>query len=578
MRTAGEQRFITLGFALMLLAGAALKVYSSQLMTWEVDYVPLIARGQAWLQGGPFPAVGTLSSVAAFNMPFLVWMQIPALLISNNVKLVLLGTQLSVNLLTTCIIFRLGGEMFDRRAGLLAAALFTFSEVGIASAYTAWAQMQLPGFFALVALLLYRWKREYWAWAGALTLILATAAFMTHFSAVLLYAVIALMIIVLRLPVNRRAVQVGLLVSAVMLAPYLAYEARVNFVDLKAFFSRRNTISAEVLAEYDHLKPAPRIQQTAAPASVDEGSTEETETRLERGIAWLIETPLQVIAGLRQVFNTDLGNLRGHQPLLHALFSLLRFLLEACFWLGIVHALYRCLQAPQSQRAASTANQRSLINSLRLRQNSLLGSPAGRNLFLLLFALLFIVGLVLARAEPDGQQSYYYALIGLQFLICAYGIHTLAARRKLQALAAALVLLYAALGACDTVIRVANHDRARHSGQNLSLYSNMDDAAGWLASDWSGGSAITVSYDLLPELSQHWWVLPWSTVDESYRLGMAFDFLLASYYDLENSNRSPLGLAEDPDYVFTSPPGLQRYDLERFQVRRFGAIHLLKPG
>ncbi|MDE2748992.1 MAG: glycosyltransferase family 39 protein [Chloroflexota bacterium] len=578
MRSAGGQRFMTLGFALMLLAGAALKVYSSQLMTWEVDYVPLIARGQAWLHGGDFPVVGTLSSVAAFNMPFLVWMQIPALLITNNVKLALLGTQLSVNLLTTCVIFRLGGELFDRRAGLLAAALFTFSEVGIASAYTAWAQMQLPGFFALIAYLLYRWKRDNRSWAAALTLILATAAFMTHFSAVLLYAVIVLMIIALRFPVNWRAVLVGLLVSGIMLAPYLAYEARVDFVDLKAFFTRRNTISAEVLAEYDHLKPAPRIQKNTTPASDDEDSAEPTETRLERGLAWLLEIPLQVIAGLRLAFNTDLGNLRGHQPLLHALFSLLRFLLEACFWLGIVHALYRFLQAPQSQRAAPAGHQRPLFTALRLRQNLLLASPAGRNLFLLLFTLLFIVGLVLARADPGGQQSYYYALIGLQFLSCAYGIYTLAVRRKLQALAAALVLVYAALGACDTVIRVANHDRARHSGQNLSLYSNMNDAAGWVASDWAGGKAITVSYDLLPEMSQHWWVLPWSTVDESYRLGMAFDFLLASYYDLENSNRSPLGLAEEPDYVFTSPRGLRRYDLEHFQVRRFGAIHLLKPG
>jgi len=569
---------MTLGFALMLLAGVALKVYSSQLMTWEVDYVPLIARGQAWLHGGDFPVVGTLSSVAAFNMPFLVWMQIPALLITNNVKLALLGTQLSVNLLTTCIIFRLGGELFDRRAGLLAAALFTFSEVGIASAYTAWAQMQLPGFFALIAYLLYRWKRDNRSWAAALTLILTTAAFMTHFSAVLLFAVIVLMIIALRLPVNWRAVLVGLLVSGIMLAPYLAYEARVDFVDLKAFFTRRNTISAEVLAEYDHLKPAPRIQKNAAPASDDGDSAEPTETRLERGLAWLLEIPLQVIAGLRLAFNTDLGNLRGHQPLLYALFSLLRLLLEACFWLGIVHALYRFLQAPPSQRAAPAGHQRPLFTALRLRQNLLLASPAGRNLFLLLFTLLFIVGLVLARADPGGQQSYYYALIGLQFLSCAYGIYTLAARQKLRALAAALVLVYAALGACDTVIRVANHDRARHSGQNRSLYSNMDDAAGWIASDWAGGKAITVSYDLLPEMSQHWWVLPWSTVDESYRLGMAFDFLLASYYDLENSNRSPLGLAEEPDYVFTSPRGLQRYDLEHFQVRRFGAIHLLKPG
>jgi len=72
---------MSVAFALLLIASAALKLYASRLLAWEVDYVPVLARGQTWIDGGAFPVVGTLSSVAAFNMPFLVWMQLPALLV-----------------------------------------------------------------------------------------------------------------------------------------------------------------------------------------------------------------------------------------------------------------------------------------------------------------------------------------------------------------------------------------------------------------------------------------------------------------------------------------------------------------
>ncbi len=265
MRLTNGSSFVTIAFALFLLGSAALKLYAARLLAWEVDYVPVLARSQTWLDGGAFPVVGTLSSVAAFNMPFLVWMQLPALLITKDLRLVLVGTQLSANLLTTCIVYRLGGKLFDRRAGLLAALLFAFSNVGIAGAYTAWAQLQLPFFFALFAYCLFRWKRENRAWQAALALITATAAFMTHFSALLLYGLIAVVWLVAGLPFNRRGLLAGLLLSLMLLAPYLVYEAQVDFVDIKAHVSRRSRVSAEDLAQYAHRKPTgSAVNETAA--------------------------------------------------------------------------------------------------------------------------------------------------------------------------------------------------------------------------------------------------------------------------------------------------------------------------
>ena len=69
MRFKKNSSFVTIAFALFLLASAALKLYASRLLAWEVDYVPVLARSQTWLDGGAFPVVGTLSSVATDAMP-----------------------------------------------------------------------------------------------------------------------------------------------------------------------------------------------------------------------------------------------------------------------------------------------------------------------------------------------------------------------------------------------------------------------------------------------------------------------------------------------------------------------------
>ncbi len=181
--------------------------------------------------------------------------------------------------------------------------LFAFSNVGITGAYTAWAQLQLPGFFALFVYCLFRWKREEnRAWQAALSLLAATAAFMTHFSAALLYGVLVIAMILLGLPLNRRGLLAGFLLSLIMLAPYLIYEARVDFVDLQAHITRRSRINAEVLAEYAHLRPMGRAHEDTVAQEGDEhvvAPAEPSRSRIERGIGWLLSIPRQILVGLR---------------------------------------------------------------------------------------------------------------------------------------------------------------------------------------------------------------------------------------------------------------------------------------
>ncbi len=584
MRSLSSPRQITVLFLLILLIGAAVKLYAAQLLAWEADYVPLIARGQSWLDGGEFPAVGTLSSVAAFNMPFLVWMQLPALLFTRDVRFALVATQLLFNLFGTWIVFRLGSNVFDNRAGLVGAALFTFSDIGITSAYTAWAQLLQPTFLVTFAYCLFLWKNEARSWQVAATFIVATAAFMTHFTAVILYGFFAVFWFLLRMPIDLRGLLAGIGISALMLSPYLAFEANSDFVDLKAFFTRRTRISAEVMAEYAHLKPEAQARAAPAkPADSPEGSAAAHQpapaarSRLERGVLWLIGIPGQVIQSLRLVFRTDLQSLRQHMPLLYAISRVLRALLEACFWFGIGHSVYFFGRSWLTTRRTLPAEQQSIRLAWALAQQQLVNLPAGRNLFLLLIVLGQVAALIIVRAGPDEQPSYYSGLISLQFLMCGYTILAIKRQYLYRRLVLLLIVVYVSLGAVDRLVRVANHDSSADSPLNLNLYENLNDAAGWIAGDWPGSESITVSYDMFPEIAHHWWIVPWNTVDDSYRVGMGLDYLLSSYYGLENLNKNPAGLADQPDYVVTSARGLERYEEEKYQLETFGALHILKP-
>ena len=553
-------------FWLLILASVGVKLAAAQLLAWEADYVPLLARGAAWLDGGAFPVVGTLSSVAAFNMPFLVWLQLPALALTRHVPTVLIGTQLAFNLLATVMLYRLARALIDERAGMIAALLFTYSQVGISSAYTAWAQLLLPGFFVFFLYCLYRWKSTGRDVYAALTWLLATAAFMTHFSAVLLYGVLLALWLLLHMPWRPRGLAAGLLLSALLLAPYMAFEVGQDFADLRAFFTRSQRIDPATLAEYAHLKPgAAPIADSPAPAesAPEARPSPPPGSRLERGIAYGLSLPGHTLTALRLPFVGDLQTLRAQLPALASVAALLQLALELCFWLGAGLAVWRFGRGWRGLRA---------IPAL------LTDSPPGRATLPLVTSLLVIGGLLLVRATPDENASYYTGLLPLQLVVCAWGMRCLAEKRaELMRLCLALVILWASLNSLDRVLRLALHDDRLHSPQNMALYRSIAAATDYIAADWGTDAPLTISYDFLPELAHQWWILPWHTVDSLYRMGMAYDYLLESYHGLRNVNRDPLGLAVNADYVVTFAPGLARYDLGAHEERQFGAIFVLKP-
>jgi len=494
----------------------------------------------------------------------------------------------------------LGGEMFSPLVGLVAAALFIFSETSVSSSYTAWAQLHLPMFYAVVFLCLWRWKSTGKAHYIAWTIISTTAAFMTHFSAVLLYPAAIFFIVIARPLIKWRGFIIGIFVAALMGAPYFFFQLDRNFVDLRAFFTREPLVSQEVLDTYTYLKPGGTQRQPYEESEDINSSalfcrdltvtnpqcasfyakplsqTNDTPSRTDRIIAYILSIPSQYIEGSLLVFNDTPDTIIENSPLFIGRIALF-FMVDLprlLFIFGTIFALYQI--AHEIRRDGWC-------------EYDLSQSEWGRYTLLLLFILAMISGLIVTRASPDNQPTYYTGFLSLQLVLVAqvlvkfvWAMVTVPEQSSYRFLRrniiATVVLTTILFSASDRILRVNQHDYDTYSIFNVWVYRHMDAAVDHIADDWEGETNITVSYDLFPEMAHFWWVAPWNTIDPLYGIGMSYDYLLQHNHSLINTVTNPEGIAENPDYIITYEPGLISYNLEDYAVENFGAIYVLQPN
>jgi len=559
-----------------------LKLIAAQHLAFDMDFVPIIARGTAFLDEGIFPAYGTLSSVAAYNLPFLPWLHLPALLITRDIAAVFILTGLAFNLLGTWAVYRLGGELFNPLVGLVAAALFTFSETSVSSSYTAWAQLYLPTFYALTMLFLWRWKARDKPIYATLAIITATAAFMTHFSAILLYPAILIFMLLASVRWHWRGILAGVFISALMGTPYLLFQIERDFVDLRAFLTRETLVEQAVLDRYADYKPGMMEREphptgdASSQIQLIAQSGETTPSRTERILNFAADIPGYYVNGLLLAFNDSPETLRGMSPILGGIASFfMRDALRLLFISGVMVALYRFVMVFRASDGM-----------VFQRFQQAMASTAGRYLLLLLFVLVILSGLIVTRATPDSQPTYYTGFVSVQMVLAAaslvIGMQASGERlnqspRWIHAALFIIVLVMVGFSSTNRILRVQQHDDETFSPFNAWVYASLDAAVDWMAADWQGGGTLAVSYDLFPEMAHFWWVAPWHTVDPLYGIGMSYDFMLWNDHRLRNTNDDPLGKVENADYIVTYETGLISYDLAGYTVQRFGAIHVLKP-
>lgn len=552
---------------IILFISLPIKFATAQNMPWDIDFVPVVSRNVEYL----IPPVGTLSSVAAYNLPMLQWLHLPAQWLTGNVWWTIFLTLLTFNFLGTTALYALGVSMFNQRVGIVAAVLFTFSEVGISSSYTAWAQLLLPGFFAMVMLSLWLWiKHErgiYLAVAG----IIATAAFMTHFSALLLYPAMLAVAIATRARWQWGWLAIGAGIVILMFMPYLLVEFERDFTDVKAFISQEPLVTEAVFAEY-------RVYQFGVPALVEPPpqmvdsapATEQVLTttavpasprpRWLRAIDYALEAPYWYWRAMTLAFS------RGHRGIDEASPTLIPFVNAFMTIPLLMYGVSITVSLWQFGREA--IQHKNIHHTFRETQ-------AGRVLLLAGF-LTVMIALMIATRTID-NSTYWMGFVSIELLIASYAVSLLPNTRRMTIAIAIGLSLYIGIQNTERSLRLIQHDDTVFSSYNVSIYRHVASAIDYIAEDWDGDDKITVSYDVIQDAPNLWWVGAWHSIDPFYAMGMNFDFLLSYHHGLENTNKNPVGIADNADYIVLYTPSLGNYNLDDYSLAQFGTIVVLKP-
>lgn len=546
-------------FIFILLLSIPIKFATAQNMPWDIDIVPVVSRNVEYL----IPPVGTLSSVAAYNFPMLEWLHLPAQWLTGDVWWTIFLTMLIFNLLGTTALYALGLSMFNQRVALVATVLFTFSEVGISSAYTAWAQLLLPGFFAMLMLCLWKWvyKEEgFWlASAG----VIATAAFMTHFSALLLYPVMLIFALVTRAKWQIRWLIAGAISVILMFTPYMLVQIERDFIDIKAFASQEPLVTEDVLAQYEIYKPgytAP-IESSQLDTSIREEAPQgETTPQIRpkwlRAIDYALESPRWYWQAMTTAFGTRTRGISKAFPALTPFTAIFLTIPKIMLVLSIITASIGYIREFPKNKSFTT-------------------TQSGRLLLLVGFLTVMIALMILTRTIKN--SSYWMGFMSIEYLIAAYAVSLLPDSRRIMILIFVGLLAYAGLQNTERALRLIQHDDSQFTSYNVSIYRHVENTVDFIAEDWDGGENITVSYDILQDARHLWWTPAWSSIDPFYRMGMNFDFLLSYHHGLQNSNTDPIGTVDNADYIILYTPSLENYNLEDYTLAQFGTIVVLKP-
>jgi hypothetical protein len=502
-------------------------------MPWDIDFVPIFSRLESWLNGGAFPAFGTLSSVAAYNMPGLQWTHLPAYFLTRDPFWTMLVTMMLLNALSTWAIFHVGRGMFSPAIGLIAASLFAFSDVGISSSYISWGQQLLPACYTFLMLFLWQWRDKNDGRYLCLSGITATFAFMIHF-------------------------------SVLLLGPYVFFQIEREFVDIKAFLSEHNLVDENYMQQLAYLRPEsgellndyrnPPKTMNLPIGNSSKTKLEEELTKTEQDfVGEMLRLPVRLINSISYGYYTTFSGFEKFDDDFVVLFSALMRLVTLLFWLACIRIAVRGLLAGRD----------------------ILAYPVPPDMLLLMFFLVPVGALVLA-GQLD-KPSYFMGLPALQLLIVATLYDLKFFGHIARFLIVVFLMVFIGLHVSERLARLAKHDDAEYSPTNVGLYRHVYTATKRIAEDWCSEEPVTVSYDVLPEARPLWWVVAWNSVDPSYRLGMNFDFLLDTQFGLKNTNDSAYGLADDPDYIVVyGDKGRSRYERYEYDYARQGAIYVLK--
>jgi 4-amino-4-deoxy-L-arabinose transferase-like glycosyltransferase len=219
--------------AIMLLA-AYLRLSNLGLTEFKLDEAHVCSKAAEFLASGRPPLVGIGSSVGAANPPLFIYLTAIPLSLSKN-PAVIAGFIALLNVGAVLGCYLLTREHFGEKVALIAALLFAVSPWAVFYSRKIWAQDLLPPFVALFFAAVFSMTVKCRPRQLILVFLWLACLIQLHLSALALIPLVALLLLVFKSRIRLVPLVAGLLVFALIFAPYIYYEATHGWINLRTF-------------------------------------------------------------------------------------------------------------------------------------------------------------------------------------------------------------------------------------------------------------------------------------------------------------------------------------------------------
>ncbi len=220
---------------LILLLAAGLRLTRLDLVEFKYDEATWARSALAIVHEGRFPALGMVSSLGPYHPPLMSYLLALPFALSRDPRLAA-GWIALLGVAAVALTWWVGRTYFGRRVGLLAALLFAACPWAVIHSRKTWTQNRaaLTLLFIAAALSLTA-RRKPWALAAALA---ATGLLVSmHLGGIAFILVLLLLTLFFRRSIRLAPLLAGLTLLTLILSPYLLYEVRHDWPNLRGLAS-----------------------------------------------------------------------------------------------------------------------------------------------------------------------------------------------------------------------------------------------------------------------------------------------------------------------------------------------------